>query len=108
MKLNQLIIDSNKTIGKKLALTGIAPIRRYDNGKVTDTIDGYRYSVVMLDNGKGYEKFSVKIAGEKQLDFIAEETQLVVFDGLDIRAYVIDGIGQVSATATGIRLVGKG
>ena len=45
MKTSQLVIDAQKSVGRKLALTDITPVYRYDNGQRTDNLDGYRYTV---------------------------------------------------------------
>ena len=107
MKISQIVIDTNKSVGRKLALTDVAPVYKYINGQRTDSIDGYRYTVCMLDGGKGYEKLSVKVAGEKQIELNADEMQLVTFDNLELHVYAMNGAVNVSATAVAVHVAGK-
>ena len=107
MRTSQLVIDANKSVGRKLALTDVAPVYRYSNGQRTDNIEGYRYTVCMLDNGKGYEKLAVKVAGDKQIELNSDEMQLVSFDNLELHVYAMNGTVNVSATAAAVHVAGK-
>ena len=102
MKLTDLVIDNNATLGTKLLLVNIQPFFDYVNGKRSDVIKGYRYEVaVPLRN---YDKLSIKIEGSKQLE-LSSNCQEVVFDGLELYLYFLNGSYDIGARATGIRAV---
>lgn len=83
MEVRDLIIDAEATVGDGLLLVDILPVFVYENGKRTDNISGYRYVVVMPT--RAFDRLSVKIAGEKQLDLLGDEYPVVEFDGLEIK-----------------------
>lgn len=91
-----------RSLGSKLLLVDVRPAYEYQEGKRTDRIVGYRYEIVLPD--KGFEKLAVKIEGPQQMDKPDGYAE-VVFDGLEIYAYVSGGQIQVGARATGIREV---
>ena len=70
----------------------------------TDKIIGFRYVIALPAHG--FEKLSVKIAGDQQIELPdGEEYIPVEFDGLDIRVYETNGHAQLTASATSIHAV---
>ena len=65
MKLTDLIV-SPKSLGDKLWLVDVSPAYEYKDGKRTDTVLGYRYSVALPE--KGLDKVDVRIDGQQQMD----------------------------------------
>ena len=96
IKLNQLIIDANGTIGDKLLLTSIAPAFAYKNGLRTEEIEGYKYTV--SSEKLGFEKISIKVLGKKLME-MGEEYEYVKFDDLSMSIYFRSGEPQISAKA---------
>ena len=84
MKLTDLIV-SPKSLGDKLWLVDVSPAYEYKDGKRTDTVLGYRYSVALPE--KGLDKVEVR------------------FDNLEVFIYWSKGDYHVGAKATGIHLV---
>ena len=82
-------------------LTRISPNYIYADGKRTQEVDGWKYTVLIPE--LGYDSLNVKIAGSKQLDATGPNTY-VIFDGLEIKPYLINGKLIVSAHAAGVRL----
>lgn len=58
MKISDLII-SPKSLGDKLWLVDVSPAYEYKDGKRTDTVLGYRYSVALPE--KGLDKVDVRL-----------------------------------------------
>ena len=65
MKLTDLIV-SPKSLGDKLWLVDVSPAYEYKDGKRTDTVLGYRYSVALPE--KGLDKVDVRIDGQQQTE----------------------------------------
>lgn len=101
MKITDLIIDP-KSLGEKQWLVNVAPAYEYKDGKRTDTILGYRYSIALPE--KGLDKIDVRIDGRQQLD-APDGYAEVRFDGLALCIYWGRGDYHVGAKATGIHLV---
>ena len=101
MKIFDLII-SPKSLGDKLWLVDVSPAYEYKDGKRTDTVLGYRYSVALPE--KGLDKINVRIDG-KQLMEAPNGFVEVRFDNLEVFIYWSQGQPQVGAKATGIHLV---
>ena len=101
MKISDLII-SPKSLGDKLWLVDVSPAYEYKDGKRTDTVLGYRYTVALPE--KGLEKINVRIDGDKLMDSPDGYVE-VRFDGLEVFIYWSQGQPQVGAKATGIHLV---
>lgn len=110
MKLNnstmkQVIVDP-ATLGAKLRLCGVYPYYEYIDGRRTDNLLGYSYTVTC--SGFSGDKLSVKIPGKQLLSTDALD-KLVRFSGLQVGIYPsyvkgqhgIDAVG-IKATATGI------
>ena len=101
MKLTDLIV-SPKSLGDKLWLADVSPAYEYKDGKRTDTVLGYRYSVALPE--KGLDKVDVRIDGQQQMD--APDGYVEVrFDGLEVFIFWSKGDYHVGAKATGIHLV---
>ena len=103
MDVNNVIVDSYATVGKNLMLVSVFPSYNYDNGTRTDTINGYKYEIVMPE--RMYEKLSVRIPGEQKLEISENESPQVFLDGLTISVYWTKQGHKVSAVAENIRLV---
>ncbi len=100
MKVTDLVI-SPKSVGQHLILTSVRPAYEYANGSRTDSISGYRYDIVMPD--RAYEKLTVKIEGEPQINLDEGESIEVIFEGLELFIYWLNGMYNVGARATGIK-----
>ena len=100
LNISNLRIDP-ASIGATKYLTAVNPYYKYDENKErTNIVEGYRYDVALGDHG--FEKISVKIPGDKQLDAPDSGLFPVEFAGLEIRAYVIKGNPMITATAAKI------
>lgn len=108
MEIKNLIIDANGSVGNNLVLVDVAPIKAYVDGRRTDQVSGYRYTVAMPD--KAFDKLVVKIDGELRIDKPQEGNYpKVVFEGLDLSLYWSPDGHKVSAKADDIKAVeGKG
>ncbi|MGN1132662.1 MAG: hypothetical protein ACI4RL_07110 [Ruminococcus sp.] len=108
MNISNVVIDANRSVGKNLVLVDVAPVRAYVDGKRTDEVTGYRYTVALPD--KAFDKLVVKIDGELRIDKPEEGNYpKVVFEGLDLSLYWSPDGHKVSAKADDIKAVeGKG
>ena len=104
MKLTDLKIDP-QSLGNKLLLVEVLPSYAYSEGKRTNTVTGYRYTVAMPDHG--FDKLSVRIDGKQQLD-TPDGYAEVAFRDLEIYIYWTPTGYQVGARAKGIQLVDTG
>ena len=103
MDVTSVVVDANATVGNNLMLVGVSPAYSYENGKRTDTVVAFKYSVVMPT--RLFEKLSVRIDGERKLPDIKDgETPVVLFDDLKISIYWSPQGHRISATANDIRL----
>lgn len=98
MKLTNLIINP-MSIGKKPLLVDVQPSYKYEDGKRTTTIAGYKYIVALPDHG--FEKISVKIDGEQRIELQDKYTE-VGFEKLELFIYWLNGNYEVGARATNI------
>lgn len=89
------IIKSPSELGE-LWCTGVVPAYEYVNGSKTDNIIGYKYNIVAIDCDA--QAFSVKIAGEKQLDEIEGHVNVQLVNANFI-IYSLNGRIGVSAKA---------
>lgn len=106
MNLNDLIIDP-ASLGKKLLLIDIKPIHEYHNGvKKEDIIIGYRYTVVCVE--KNYDKISIRIDNPLPELHLSSAPEEVIFTGLTIKAYHINGAVNIVAKADGVKYAKKG
>lgn len=105
MDITKLVIDAERSIGRKPLLVNVAPYYEYKNNERTDKIQGYRYDVAMPDNN--LDKIGVKIDGKQLVDKPKGYVE-VKFTGLEMSIYWYNGKYNVKITATGIELVNKG
>lgn len=104
MTINHVVIDANQSVGKNLVLVDVAPVRAYVEGKRTDEVTGYRYTVALPD--KAFDKLVVKIDGVQRLDKPVEGNYpKVVFDNLDLSLYWTPEGHKISAKADDIKAV---
>ena len=61
MKYSDLKIDLKGSFGSHYLLVDVNPVFAYTNGKVTDQVTGYRYTVVLPE--KCYERLDVRVEG---------------------------------------------
>lgn len=104
MKITDLKIDP-QSIGSRPLLVEVAPTYAYSEGKRTNTVTGYRYTVAMPDHG--FDKISVRIDGKQQIDTPDGYVE-VVFQNLEIYIYWTPTGYQVGARAKGIQLADTG
>lgn len=104
MKFTDLKIDP-RSLGNKLLLVEVAPTYAYSEGKRTNTVTGYRYTVAMP--GHGFDKISVRIDGKQQIDAPDGYVE-VTFQDLEIYIYWTPTGYQVGARAKGIQLADTG
>ena len=95
MKLTDLIV-SPKSLGDKLWLVDVSPAYEYKDGKRTDTVLGYRYSVALPE--KGLDKVDVRIDGQQQAEAPNGYVE-VRFDGLEV--FIKGKITQIQQGITG-------
>ena len=105
ISITDLRIDS-KSLGEGLMLTDVVPYYDYSKDGKDKALAGYKYKIVCPAHK--LESISVKIAGAKQMEPEDGTFPVVRFSGMEIRVYVIDGKGVISATATGIHTADKG
>lgn len=103
LNIRDLRIDP-ASLGAKKLLVDITPTYEYKDGKRTDNLTGYRYTVALPE--RGLDKISVRIEG-KQLIEKPEGFIEVEFADLEVAAYESQGHVQFTAKATGISIVGK-
>lgn len=102
MKIQDLVIDANKSLGNKLWLVDVVPAYEYKENQRTENVTGYRYSIALPE--KGLEKINVKIDGKQLLEKPDAYVE-VSFNGLEVFVYWSNGQPQIGAKATGISLV---
>ena len=101
MKLSDLIV-SPKSLGDKLWLVDVSPAYEYKEGKRSDTILGYRYSIALPEHE--LDKIDVRIDGQQQAE-APNGYEEVRFDGLEMFIYWSKGEYHVGARANGIHIV---
>lgn len=104
MKLNDLVIDINKTLGTHFWLLEVAPAYEYKDGVKTNNLVGYRYTVTLPD--KNFEKLGVKIPGDPIVTEVEGYLE-VKFHGLEVTPYMSGKDVALSAKAEGIEVLGK-
>jgi hypothetical protein len=104
MNIRDLRIDPS-SLGRKKFLVDVRPAYDYKDGKRTETVTGYRYEVALPE--LGFEKLTVRIDGEQQMQKPEEGFAEVEFSGLVIGLYEKDGHVNLSAKAMGITPVGR-
>ena len=93
-------------LGSIMLANDVSPYYEFKDGKRTNTILGYRYTVLLPE--RGYESLSVKVPGPKTLDIKAGGCLRVEFTDLCVRPYVDYHNGNalaVTATASAVRAV---
>lgn len=93
-------------LGENMLLNRVSPYYLYENNARTNTILGYKYTVVLPS--KGFQSLDVKIESREPLVRIPAGTAWVPvqFDGLEVKLYY-DRTNrvQLSAKAAGVELV---
>ena len=106
LKITDLRIDP-KSLGSNFLLADISPAYEYQNGERTNKLQGYRYTVVLLEHQ--YEKIGVKVAVTTPIiDLEKEEIPVgspVKFTNLEVKSYFSKGQINLSATADSIAFV---
>lgn len=105
MDLTKLVIDAEKSIGRKPLLVNVTPYYAYNGDNRTNKIQGYRYDVAMPEHN--LDKVGVKIEGNQLVEKPKGYVE-VKFTGLEMSIYWYNGEHNVKTTATGIELVNKG
>ena len=100
------LLISSKCLGDSLMLTEVLPYKKYENGKPTEEIEGYRY-VVACPN-MGLDKIGIKIKGKQQMANPDGTFPIVRFSDLEVRPYVANGVLALTATATAVTEVNSG
>lgn len=104
LDLRSLKIDPT-SLGVKKLLVDVSPAYDYKDGKRTQTIGGYKYTVGLPEHG--LEKIGVKIDGKRLMEKPEDSFTDVEFSGLEVFVYWAQGQYHVGARATGISIVGK-
>jgi len=102
IKLSDIKIDAYATLGENMLLTDITPAYVYLNGRKTEEVEGFKYTVACQH--LNLDKVSIKILGKKQLE-MSEKFEKVRFDGLALSVYIREGQPQISAKAEKIAYV---
>ena len=102
LKITDIAIDTNKTIGKHLLLVDIIPCYRYDGSNRTNDIESFRYDIVLQD--KQFKKLQVKIPGECRIEKPVNYTE-VEFKNLELYLYWRMGEYALGAMATDIAAI---
>ena len=100
MTITDLIIDP-RSLGNKLWLVDVLPVYEYRNNRRTENVTGYRYVVAMPE--KNLDKINIKIEGNQLIEKPIGYAE-VVFTGLEVFIYWMNGQPQIGAKATGIAL----
>ena len=103
LKLGDLKIDAERTVGSPLVLCRTQPTMAYEEGVRTSKRDGTRYSVACP--AAGMQTLTVKVLGQQTVECSEKGMVLVDFDDLDIYVYFKDGKPFVAGRAKAIRLV---
>lgn len=104
VRLNGLLID-NRCFGKTMLLNRVTPYYLYVNDQKTDTVAGYKYTVILPS--KGYQSLDVKIESDAPLVRIPADADSVPveFSGLEVKLYYdFNRRVQMSAKASGVKV----
>ena len=104
MKMSDIVIDAQKTLGEKKLLINVSPSYKYENNIRTESVDGFKYEIVLPE--KEFEKINVKIEGNQKIESPEGYTP-VEFDGLELKHYLFQWKYLISGTAKDIRVVKK-
>ena len=102
MKLSEIKIDVNKTLGSRFWLVEVAPAYEYKDGVRTDNLVGYRYTVTLPE--KNFEKIGVKVPGTPIVTEVTGYME-VKFRGLEVTAYQSGRDIALSAKAESIEIL---
>ena len=101
LNLNDLNIDV-KSLGSDMLLTDVRPTYDYSNGKRSEKVIGYSYTVALVAHK--FADLSVKIAGEQQIE-LTSDAMPVRFEGLLVRAYKSFRDGEVYYSAVADKIM---
>ncbi len=105
LMLRDVIVDVTGTLGTTFFVVGVRDRYKYANGLRTELTDGANVDVVLRD--RGYQRVTVAVPRET-VKLTPEEIVAnvqVVFEGLTVRVYVIDGKPRVSVKADSVSAV---
>lgn len=107
IKITELKFDLSQ-FGKRMNLTGVEPFYIYEDGKKTDIIGGYKYTVALMDYG--YEKLVVKIEGDRKIEELEKYDIPIKFKNLEVGLYqdFKTKVVNLKASADDIEIVQKG
>lgn len=75
-----------RALGTHMLATNCRPAKEYKDGVATGRTNGYRYRVLLVDNG--YMELNVLVTGGDVLDLSDGQAIPVRFDNLVVRPYV--------------------
>jgi len=101
MKITDIVIDAEATIGTNPLLVDVKPCYVYVDGQKSDKIDGYRYTVALPEHQ--FEKIGVKVLGELLVQKPESGYVPVKFKNINFRIYWKNGTYDVSATADSVQ-----
>ncbi|MBQ6757200.1 MAG: hypothetical protein IJP43_09700 [Oscillospiraceae bacterium] len=105
LTISDVVIDVPKTLGRNVLAVASEPSREYIDGKPSDTISAYRYTLVLAD--KAYKAITVKVPGTEHIEIAPGEVVPVFVEGLTIRPYISNSGSRpsimLSATANSVR-----
>lgn len=99
MKVSEVAVDAQKTLGSKLWLVDVVPVYEYIGNERTNRIIAYRYMVVLPE--RKLDKLAVKIEGPAQMETPNGYVE-VEFDELTVGLRWSRGDYVVSAEAKGV------
>lgn len=105
IKLKDVKINAEATLGTPLLLCRINPTYMYSEGVPTSTRDGTRYTVAAP--GCGMATIGVKVPGPQTVDLEGKAYLPVTFEGMELYVYHKDTKPMVGARATAIHLASK-
>lgn len=101
MNVKSIKIDNNATVGPAPLLVDVAPALKWVDGKATEVVEGYRYTIACP--GARMETLAVKVLGPQAVTLTPGTLLPVNLEGLELYIYVRDGRAMVGARATAIR-----
>lgn len=107
MDIKNIKIDTLGSTGGKMLLVDVVAAYAYAYGHRTNTISGYKYTVVLEE--RFFDKLSVRIDGDKQMDKPVDGNGRIYvhFDNLELSLFWTPSGHQVSAKASGIHLANE-
>lgn len=93
-------------LGKDMMLTSVKPYFEYVDGKRTEKVQGYTYTVALPE--LRFSMLGVKIEGSQQMEAPHSGYTSIQFVGLTVKLYYdSNNKVQLSAKATGIKTVSQ-